>query len=378
MNWKKLNFLCLLLFLLGAFVTPDKGAMQNLRLVDAKASKKTKALYLNLQHLAKNHILFGHQDDLAYGVNWRAEEGRSDVKEVCGQYPAVFGWDLSKLGKYSHNIDTVDFEQMKYWIKEAYKMGGVNTISWHMDNFTSKGDSWDTTACVAHILPGGPDHELYLQKLDLFADFIKELKVGFLFKKKIPIIFRPFHEQTGSWFWWGKGSTSPEDYKALWQFTVRYLRDEKKLHNLLYCYSTDICENAEEYMEYYPGDEYVDIMGMDDYWDVGAKGDPENLTRRLSMLVEIAEEHHKIPVLSETGFEAIPNKAWWTEILLHYIKNDPKASRIAYLLVWRNARLDHHYAPYLGHSSSENFQEFTQDTTIILENDLPKMYKLED
>lgn len=359
-----------------SFISPASSILEKINLVDSEATKKTKALYANLLALKDNYVLFGHQDALAYGVKWKEEEGRSDVKDVCGQYPAVFGWDISKLGKYEHNIDSVHFGKMKEWMKEVYKMGGVNTISWHMDNFTSKGSSWDTTACVAHILPGGPHHELYKQKLDLFADFIDDLKVGFIFKKKIPIIFRPLHEMTGHWFWWGKGHATPEEYKALWQFTVEYLRDEKDLHNLLYCFSTDICENIEEYMEYYPGDDYVDIMGMDDYWDVGERGNPENLTMRLRMLVELAEAHNKIPVLSETGFETIPHESWWTDILLHHIKKDPTASRIAYLLVWRNARLNHHYAPYSGHISAPNFQEFVQDSTILLESQLPKMYKV--
>ena len=161
--------------------------------IDAKATKKTDALYINLQEISNQGVLFGHQDDVAYGVGWKDEKGRSDVKDVCGSYPALYGWDVSKLGS-SFNIDTVDFEKMKVWIKEAFKRGGINTISWHMDNPATGGSSWDNTPAISKILPGGEKHEFYKQRLDLFANFLNDLKVGF--GTKIPIIFRPFHEHT--------------------------------------------------------------------------------------------------------------------------------------------------------------------------------------
>ena len=111
--------------------------VQNLNpisLVDQDATRKTKALYAQLKNISKTNILFGHQDALAYGVHWKNwHKRRSDVHDVCGKHPALVGWELSKLGKFSHNIDTVDFQHMKGWIKEVYRMGGINEISWHMD-----------------------------------------------------------------------------------------------------------------------------------------------------------------------------------------------------------------------------------------------------
>ncbi|MCK5105452.1 MAG: hypothetical protein KAR17_21660 [Cyclobacteriaceae bacterium] len=77
--------------------------------IDKKATKKTKALYANLQVISTQGVLFGHQDDLAYGIGWKEEKGRSDVKDVCGSYPALYGWDVSKLGN-TINIDSVNFE----------------------------------------------------------------------------------------------------------------------------------------------------------------------------------------------------------------------------------------------------------------------------
>lgn len=361
---------------MGQSEPTPKAVAKKLQLVDVEASRETRALYYNLLQLSDQYTLFGHQDDLAYGVKWEAEPGRSDVKEVCGSYPGVFGWDVSKLGKYEYNIDTVDFKKMQEWVIEAYKMGGVNTISWHLDNLSSGGDSWDISESVVHILPGGKDHAAYQKKLDLFADFVKELKVGFLFKRPVPIIFRPFHEHTGGWFWWGSKSCTVEQYKALWQYTVKYLRDEKGLHNVLYAYSPDVFNDKAHYLERYPGDEYVDIIGLDDYHDVGSHGDPAMLTKRLRMVVEIAEEKGKVAALSETGFEAIPRADWWTEVLLKHIEEDPVARRIAYMLLWRNDRLDHHYAPYPGHVSAADFVKFSEDPAVIFAGNYKRIYRL--
>lgn len=370
----------LLIAVLAATVAlPEKiGAnpADSIRLVDAQAHRRVKALYYNLKRLSGEKVLFGHQDALAYGVKWKGEKMRSDVKDVCGSHPAVFGWDVSKLGKYSYNIDTVDFDKMKDWIVEAYKIGGVNTISWHMDNPVTGGSSWDTTVAVRSILPGGDRHDWYKWKLDLFAEFVKGLKSSSLFGHSVPVIFRPFHEHTGSWFWWGKGHCTSQEYIGLWRFTVYYLRDIKGVHNLLYAYSPDVFETEEEYLEFYPGDDYVDIFGLDNYGDVSVKGNPQDLTRRLSMVAGMAGQRGKIAALTETGQEKIPNEVWWTDVLSAHIRNDPSASRIAYLMVWRNAWPNHHYAPYPGHPSAENFIEFRRDEAVLFADDLPDMYRI--
>src|SRR5215213_8841244 len=65
--------------------------------IDMKATAETRALFFNLRRLAREHVLFGHQDDLAYGYDWVAEPGRSDVRESSGSYPAVYGWEVSGL-----------------------------------------------------------------------------------------------------------------------------------------------------------------------------------------------------------------------------------------------------------------------------------------
>ncbi|HZV68710.1 MAG TPA: glycosyl hydrolase [Saprospiraceae bacterium] len=346
--------------------------------IDQQATPATIAMFENLKNMSGRHILFGHQEDLAYGVHWKEwHKQRSDVHDVCGKYPAVFGWEVSKLGKRSLNIDSVDFNHIKGWIRRAYKIGGVNTISWHMDNYVNGESAWNVNAgnVVAAILPGGMKHEAYKKDLDTFADFVKALKVGFIFRKEIPIIFRPFHEHTGAWFWWGQPHCTPDQYKALWQFTVSYLRDEKGLHNILYAYSPDIFRDKDHYLECYPGDDWVDVLGMDDYYDLGPEGKPSELVRRLRDVVQLADARGKIPAMTETGSECIKNPMWWTQELLAPIAADSIASRIAWLLVWRNARETHHYAPYPGHASVPDFIQFVNTPIMMLSDRLPDVYR---
>lgn len=171
---------------------------------DPKATPETVNLYQNLMKLQHNGMMFGHQDDLAYGHGWVYEEGRSDTKDACGDYPAVYGWELGhlELGN-AFSLDSVHFDKIQHWIKTTYKRGGVNTISWHLNNPLTGGSAWDTSSkeVVKSILPGGEKHELFKLYLDRLAHFLNALKADD--GTFIPVLFRPFHEHTGSWFWWG-------------------------------------------------------------------------------------------------------------------------------------------------------------------------------
>ena len=359
------------------------GMAQSPQLIDRKATKKTTQLYRNLRLIAQRGIMFGHEDDQAYGIGWWAEEGRSDVKEVTGSYPAVHGWDLGDLGLTPFNLDTVDFAKMKRWIKATYKRGGINTISWHLDNPKTRGSSWDKTPAVKDILPGGTYHENYLEQLDAVADFLKSCKVGFT---RIPVIFRPFHEHNGNWFWWGKGHCTEEEYIALWRFTVDYLKDRKKLHHLIYAFSPDrsrlgLTDGEKSYQYGYPGDNYVDIIGLDNYWDVGhpynmkpVKEQRQDLVASLQLITRIGREKNKVAALTETGNAMVKESNWFCDRFLPLL-NQENEIQIAWLLVWRNRHLGHFYTPYKGHAAEKDFIRFSEHPRIFFEKDLNNIYR---
>lgn len=341
-------------------------------LSDPRADPLAGILFRNLSRLSDDFILVGHQDALAYGMGWKGEDFRTDINDVCGDFPAVFGWDLGHIGD-PENIDGVHFEKMKQWMIKVYNRDGINTVSWHMRNIASGGSSWDTSSCVPGILPGGAFHPAFIEKLDLVADLFSKLKTdeGNL----IPVLFRPFHEMNGTWFWWGSKSCTPEQYKALFQFTVNYLRKEKQLHNIIYVYSTDIFSSEEEYLAFYPGDDYVDVLGFDDYKGLNKKKNTFRTITMLEILHALGREKSKLITISETGVETIPDPTWFTSVVLPTLKTNDATMKASWILFWRNGRPDHFYAPYPGHPSTGDFIKFKEDTITLFLSGIRGIYK---
>lgn len=348
------------------------------KLVTPGSTSQTEALYANLNRMLGKNTMFGHQDDTAYGVGWEEKPGGSDVRSVCGDYPAVYGWELGGIEhNHSRNLDKVDFSLMRRLIVEAYVRGGVNTISWHADNLVTGGDAWDLKGgnVVATLLPGGEHHAEFLLWLDRVAEFLASLKgpAG----EPVPVLFRPLHEHTGSWFWWGHKFCSSDEYIALWRLVVDYLRNEKGLKHLIYCYSPDRIKSPEEYLERYPGDDYVDLLGLDLYHFKGESGLSnyrECAERSLEVLREVSRRKgSKLYAFTETGLESITMDNWFTGVLYPLIEQ----YRPVYVLVWRNSSRipNHFYAPYPGHASAGDFVKFKNEPLILFNGDLQTLYE---
>ncbi len=356
------NFILLLLLCIGIAAQAGKPVPS-----DPKATKEAVKLYQKMLKLQQKGLMFGHQDAMAYGTSWYAEEGRSDVKDVCGDHPAVFGWELGHLELGDpYSLDSVFFDNIRKGIIRVNKKGGINTISWHFRNALTGGSAWDVNSkkTVASILPGGEKHELYKQYLDKLAVFMLSLKTSE--GRLVPVFFRPFHEHTGSWFWWGKNLCTVDEYKALWRFTVNYLRDTKNIHHLLYAYSTDRFTTPEEYLERYPGDDLIDLVGFDLY-DRGPDYSA-TLGNCAKMVSKIATEKGKIGAVTEAGGPITKNPEWWTKILLETLR----PYNLSYVLVWRNpfnqpARVA--FGPYKGCPSEHDFIRFYNDPKTLFLKD---------
>ncbi|HVG40170.1 MAG TPA: glycosyl hydrolase [Chitinophagaceae bacterium] len=343
---------------------------------DKGATKHTVSLYNNLKKLADKGIMFGHQDDLAYGVGWKYVPGKSDVKELVGDYPAVQGWELGNLELgMDYNLDSVPFQKMKEFIQQTYNRGGVNTISWHFTNPVSMKNAWDTThGAVQAILPGSEKNGLYNSWLDKLAAFMLSLKGKG--GEAIPVLFRPFHELTGNWFWWCKNTNNPTEFKLLWRYTVDYLRNEKGVHNLLYVYNTADFKTREEFLERYPGDDVVDMISFDAY----QYGSPstenffaKSVDTKLGIIEKIAAEKGKLSALAEAGYEKVPDARWWTNTLWTAIGTH----KISYVLLWRNAGLMqngnmHYYVPKKGDISEQDFKKFYSLERTLFEKEVAK------
>jgi mannan endo-1,4-beta-mannosidase len=272
------------------------------------------------------------------------------------------------------NLDSVDFDKIRQLIREAYKRGGVNTISWHLNN-PEGGNAWQkgTVTAVRSILPNGVNNKKYQLWMDKLANYMLSLKDDN--GKLIPIIFRPFHEHTGSWFWWGKNECTKDEYISLWKYTVNYLQSTKNVHNILYTYSPNITSSIEDLFERYPGDECLDIVGLDCYQFANQKAEVfmNNLNTSLKAITQEAKARGKIAALCETGFSQIPQSDWWTKVLWETISKYP----LAYVLVWRNAveKPDHYYAPYPGQISANDFVKLEKEKRTLFQKDIKNMYR---
>ena len=169
-------------------------------------------------------ILFGQQNAGHIGVSISVNDGsESDCKNLCGKHPAVIGIDtLSFLG-YEGNMT-----ELCTVVKNMHRQGAIFTLSSHMPNFTLGGEEfYDYSSnytegdCARRIMPGGDLNSKYRKFLDLIAEFTE--RCVDVEGEKIPMLFRPFHECNGDWFWWGKNFITDEEYKELFRYTVDYL-----------------------------------------------------------------------------------------------------------------------------------------------------------
>lgn len=356
-------------------------------LADSGRTWRTENLLANIKTQADSvGYMFGHHDDTVYGIGWVGDSARSDVKSVCNDYPAVVGFDLGhlELGD-SVNLDGVPFERIRQEIFNHFNRGGMITLSWHLDNPLTGESAWvkpdsltdEQKQTVASVLEGGAQHEKFMGWLDRVADFLNSLETPY--GVKVPVLFRPWHEHTGSWFWWGQNLCTAEQYKALWQLTYDRFR-EKDVTNVLWAYSPGTEPDGDEtkYLERYPGDGIIDLLGVDSYCR-GEENDTvayaaytAQLDRMLDMMCRVAKQHGKAVALTETGYEGLKYDTWWTQVLEPVLDKHP----VSYVLVWRNAHDEptHFFAPYPGQRTVSDFVKFYNAPRTLFLHDVNGLY----
>lgn len=330
----------------------------------AKSLTPAERLKDRLLRIQKKGVMIGHHDDTFYGHNWHSAEGRSDVKETAGDYPAVMEFDLSgfESGR-DKNIDNVPFKDIYREIVRHYRRGGVVAINWHCPNLILGKTSWDHEGDETARLLEGDGKARLDSAIERVAGFIASLKTK---RGVIPVIFRPWHEMNGDWFWWGGKNTTPELYRHLFRHTYDLVQNKCR-GQIVWAFSPNL--GATSMDDYYPGDKYVDLVGIDIYdFNNNAAAYVEGTRKSLEMLTDFAARHHKIAAFTETGCQQLPQHTWFTKTLLPLISAYP----VSYVLLWRNAwdNPKETYVPYLGHAAAKDFREFAARKNTLFLNDI--------
>lgn len=329
-------------------------------LITKGVTPETQKLYSNLAALQGEAILFGQHFANTMGrefTDWKQTQHKCDMKESVGDYPVLFGFDFGR--GFDIQLDAV---------KEAARMSGVITFSDHIPNPYApksykhlKERSFEE---IKSVLPGGEHHAYLLERLDQTADFANKAVLN---GRKIPIIYRPWHEHTGDWFWWGSESGTEAEYIALWRFTVEYLRDTKGVDNFIYAYSPSYIVREKAYSLRNPGAEYFDIAGIDLYTNA-KENESELYVGATNLIVDYAEKHNKIAALTEFGYRAgvqnSDNPKWFTDTFLNPVLRSEKGGKIVYALTWRNSPKAH-WVPAKGELTYDNFVEFSSNPYIL-------------
>ena len=194
----------------------------------------------------------------------RPQEELVKIHEKTGTYPAVIGFELLS---YSPNIDydnadeecLAEVYEARGTLEQAYEWaekGALLTFTWHWfsplygesKSFYTEHTAFDPEKVLTE---GTPEREAFYSDLDKMAELLK----GFL-AKQIPILWRPFHESEGKWFWWG--SKGPEVAAKLYRLMYDYFTVVHELHHLIWVWNCPLPEG-------YVGDDVCDIISRDLY-----------------------------------------------------------------------------------------------------------------
>jgi hypothetical protein len=252
-------------------------------------------------------------------VGWKEQEG------LLEKEPLLFSFEYFDKELVNHNsmghedVQKRSRDGIRNYIINKYENGGIVTIVAHMPNFNTarqyqgtefqgsafakKGNAWDReTDVIGAILTDGSVARMeYIRYLNDMAAYFESLTYE---DEPIPILFRPFHEMNGSWFWWGADAR----VKELWKFTWHYLTDTKGLRNLVWVWSVNIDPNNSPNPNldpYWPGSGYVDVVAMDGYLtgpETTMLNPSGQFSRMYNALALIAQREGLPIAISEFGF----------------------------------------------------------------------------
>lgn len=298
----KLN--CFFIFLLAnCCLMGMVSAQQYAPLSNPSASKEAKALYAYLKDESGKHILSGQMSS-----TWGFDELKY-IQEVTGKQPAILGMDFIHDRENQNEVK----RSIDWWHK-----GGIPTIMWHWgapgigEGYPNSQKEINIDLCFEK---GSKEYNDFWQELKNKADLLEKLR-----DQHIPILWRPFHEMDGHWFWWSK--QGPEKFKKLWITMYNYFVKERKLNNLIWV----LCYTDKPTLAWYPGNDYVDIAGGDKYTkdDDAQKAMFETVRKSTLKMMPIPYHECGIPPDPEMCRKEGSMWSWWMVWHTEHLKNMDK------------------------------------------------------
>ncbi len=337
--------------------------------VDPTVTAETQNLLTTIHRIGwSDQFAMGHELPLTYTLDGSGDNNveSSDIKDVVGDHVGVHGSDFH----FMIDKDAFEIARHKLAVKTAYENGAIITMDYHwLGKYgNSHSDHEQDDLILQHVVDDDDtdgDVTWFFEHLDVVIDIINN-------DLQCPIVFRPFHEMDGDWFWWGRQVTAAT-YREAYKILVEYVSARTDL--VLFCWSPDISQTNFE--QFYPGDEYVDICGRDIY----SFGTVNRTVSRLVEMIDFAEAHGKVAAFTETGYTAggisfeIGDPDWWTSKLLDGLKSDPKGLHIAWVLTWVNTSWSGPYVPHAASSQTvkDDFQLFYDDPATLFQEDVSAM-----
>ena len=299
-SWGYVDIDCLILTAAATPITEDTYKVEP-TLVNPNADENTKRLYKFLCDIYGKYSLAGQ-----YADEGRASSEYEKITAKTGKTFAVLGLDMGNysLGSKAHDAESKTVEYAYDWYKNA---GGIVQLCWHWttpeDYAVNAGDQpWYSSFYkegskldLDKIMNGEDDaaYQLLMDDIDNMANELARLRDA-----GVPVLWRPLHEASGGWFWWG--NCKPESYKKLWNVMYDKMTNEHNLTNLIWVW------NGQD-PAWYPGDETVDINGWDIY--AGNHVDSSQSGRFDDMATNYGTKT-KLIALTENGCVMDPDKVF--------------------------------------------------------------------
>jgi mannan endo-1,4-beta-mannosidase len=244
-----------LVWLLCVLVASAHGATPSSAPANRRANAQARALlhyFHRLPARPDRRVVSGQFTDVGHDASGALMK---TIHDQTGHWPALLGTDYGDFVTGSLRVREPNRAAIEYW-----RQGGLVTVSAHLYNPANPQGFGlrDPGVNLDDLLkPGSATHRRWMQELDLLAAGLQELK-----QAGVVVLWRPFHEMNGDWFWWG--GKDPAPFVRVWRHMFDDFSRTRGLDNLLWVYAPNQGSNT---ARYYPGNGYVDLVGLDAYTD---------------------------------------------------------------------------------------------------------------